>query len=32
MGATLVNVIADDFIIGQEKIDSWQKAQKTSRP
>jgi hypothetical protein len=29
-GAALVNVVADDFVIGQEKIDAWQKAQKRS--
>jgi hypothetical protein len=32
MGAALVNVVADDFIIGKEKIDAWEKAQKKSRP
>jgi hypothetical protein len=31
MGAALVNVIANDFVIGKENIDAWQKAQKTSK-
>jgi hypothetical protein len=27
-GAAIVNVIADDFVVGQRNIDAWEKAQK----
>jgi hypothetical protein len=32
MGAALINVTANAFIVGKEKIDAWEKAQKKSNP
>jgi len=30
-GAAIVNVVADDFVVGEENIDTWQKAQKKNK-
>ena len=31
LGAAIVNVVADDFVVGKENIDSWQKARNKSK-
>jgi len=31
LGAAIVNVIADDFVVGKENIETWQKAQNKSK-
>ena len=31
LGAANVNVIADDFVVGKENIETWQKAQKKNK-
>lgn len=32
MGAAIVNVIADDFVVGTKSIDAWKKAQRKGKP